>query len=80
METLYWPSVTITELCEPKLHCEVFDVSREHRIKVVHQWNTDNDTVTFRQNRTWFFEPSLSNGKLDDDIVTVNIPAIVSSA
>lgn len=54
-------------------------VFREHRRKVIHAWNPENNTVTFRQNRTWEFEPSLSNGTLDDTIMTINIPAITAA-
>lgn len=52
---------------------------REHRVKVVQDWFPLNDTVTYFQNRIWFFEQSMSKGYLNDTIFTVNIPAIVSS-
>lgn len=52
-------------------------VFREHRVKVIKEWNDNNSTITFLQNRTWFFEPEMSNGSLEDLITTVNVPAIV---
>lgn len=52
---------------------------REKRLKVVKQWNPENNTVTFQQNKTWYFEPSMSKGSLDDPVTTLNIPAIVSN-
>ncbi|CAG7823679.1 unnamed protein product [Allacma fusca] len=54
-------------------------VFREHRRKVIHAWNHNNETVTFRQNRTWEFDPSLSKGTLDDNVTTINIPAVAAA-
>jgi len=56
----------------------LYSIYREHREKVISDWHHINETVTFRQNRTWIFEPTMSNGTLDDAITTLNIPAIVS--
>ncbi len=52
---------------------------REHREKVIKDWNDANSTITFMQNRTWFFEPERSKGDLNDQVTTVNVPAIVST-
>lgn len=41
-------------------------------------WN-ENGTVTYNQIRTWHFQPDLSNGKLDDEITTLNVISAVSS-
>ncbi|OXA59423.1 Protein croquemort [Folsomia candida] len=54
-------------------------VFREHRVKVVQDWFPLNDTVTYFQNRIWFFEQSMSKGYLNDTIFTVNIPAITAT-
>ncbi|ODM87074.1 Protein croquemort, partial [Orchesella cincta] len=54
----------------------MFEFMRTAR-KIVQQWNDDNNTVTFLQNKTWHFDPSLSDGSLDDIITTLNAPAVV---
>lgn len=38
----------------------------------------DNDTLTYLNKRTWRFEPTLSNGSLDDVITILNPIAVVS--
>ncbi len=38
----------------------------------------DNATVTFYQIKTWTFEESMSAGSLDDEIVSINMIAVVS--
>ncbi|ODN02981.1 Protein croquemort [Orchesella cincta] len=54
-------------------------VFREHRKKVIKEWCDDNSTITFLQNRTWYFEPELSKGSLDDLVTTVNVPGITAA-
>ena len=34
-------------------------------------WN-DNDTVTYYKNKTYFYQPNLSNGSLDDIVTVIN--------
>ncbi|CAL8084461.1 unnamed protein product [Orchesella dallaii] len=51
-------------------------VFSERRKKVVLNWNDNNSTVTYLQNRTWHFEPDLTVGTLDDVVTTLNVPAI----
>lgn len=46
-----------------------------HQINI--SWH-DNGTVEFYNQRTWYFEPEMSNGSLTDEIVSVN-PVIVVS-
>ncbi|KAJ9578473.1 hypothetical protein L9F63_005293, partial [Diploptera punctata] len=46
--------------------------------KVNVTWN-DNDTITFRQIRRWYFDPDHSNGSLEDNITTLN-PVSLSAA
>jgi len=43
----------------------------EKHHKEVLAWNR-NDTVTYRQAKTWFFDPNLSNGSLSDEITVLN--------
>jgi hypothetical protein len=40
-------------------------------------WKDANETVEFHQIRTYFFEPEMSNGSLDDVIINVNPVALV---
>ncbi|ODM88946.1 Protein croquemort, partial [Orchesella cincta] len=51
----------------------------EQQRKIVQQWNDANNTVTFLQNKTWHFDPSLSDGSLDDIITTLNAPAVAAA-
>ena len=38
----------------------------------------ENNTVSFEPERTWFFEPEMSGGTLDDLITCPHLPTIVS--
>lgn len=40
----------------------------------------DNETVTFHQEKIYYFDESLSVGSEDDVVVVPNIPMLVSSA
>ena len=42
-------------------------------------WN-DNHTVTFNQRRTWYYEPGLSNGSLDDEITNLNVMSLSAAS
>ncbi|XP_011866286.1 PREDICTED: protein croquemort-like isoform X2 [Vollenhovia emeryi] len=54
-------------------------VFREIDYKVNITWN-DNGTVTFLRKKVWFFEESLSNGSLTDEITNLNpIVATIAS-
>jgi scavenger receptor class B protein 1 len=55
-------------------------VFREIDYKVNQKWN-ENGTVTFQRKKVWYFEESLSNGKLTDEITNLNpIVATVASS
>ncbi|XP_012253552.2 protein croquemort-like isoform X2 [Athalia rosae] len=47
-------------------------VFREVHIKVNQSWH-DNGTITFRQQRFWYFEESMSNGTLDDKVTNLDV-------
>lgn len=49
----------------------------EIKEKVDIDWHPTNDTVSFRQKSTFFFDAAGSNGTLDDIITTLNIIALV---
>lgn len=49
----------------------------ETREKVNLTWN-ENNTITYRQLRTWHFNPEESNGSPDDMITTLNPIGLVS--
>lgn len=49
-----------------------------HHLRTDVKWNT-NDTITFQQIRTWHFQPSLSNGTMEDKITNFNVIAAVSN-
>ncbi|CAG9579049.1 unnamed protein product [Danaus chrysippus] len=53
-------------------------VFRERSTKVNITWN-DNSTVTFRNQRFWYFQPEMSNGSLSDLITSIN-PIIATIA
>nr|XP_032515397.1 protein croquemort-like [Danaus plexippus plexippus] len=63
-----------------KMQVEQFGpyVFREYHKKVNITFN-DNATVTFYNERTWFYEPEMSNGTLDDVITSIN-PIIATVA
>lgn len=42
-------------------------------------WNNDNGTITFQQRRVWYFEPTMSNGTLQDQVTNLNPIAAVKS-
>ena len=58
--------------------CSFVCYCREKRVKTVLGHNEEDDTVIYQQAITYFFEPELSNGSLDDVITVPNIPLIVS--
>jgi len=39
-------------------------------------WNA-NRTITYRQNRWWYFDQENSNGTLDDVVTTLNVVTLV---
>ncbi|KXJ75698.1 hypothetical protein RP20_CCG011200 [Aedes albopictus] len=46
---------------------------REKKERVDLKWDDDEDTLTFYQRRIWHFEPELSKGDLENDmVVTIN--------
>lgn len=46
---------------------------REKKERVDLEWKDDEDTLTFYQRRTWHFEPEMSEGDLENDmVVTIN--------
>ncbi|CAG9579047.1 unnamed protein product [Danaus chrysippus] len=63
-----------------KMQVEQFGpyVFKENHKKVNITFN-DNSTVTFYNERTWFYEPEMSNGTLDDVITSIN-PIIATVA
>merc|ERR1711970_88320 len=49
---------------------------KEHHKKTDIEFSPDGNLVKFKQKKTWFFEPELSNGTLDDEIWTLNMIAV----
>lgn len=50
----------------------------EHHKRVNMTWNP-NDTITFMQERRWYFQEDLSNGTLDDKITNLNVIATTAA-
>lgn len=48
---------------------------REKRTKENITWH-ENGTVSYRLVKSWYFQPDRTNGSLDDNIITVNVPMI----
>ena len=48
----------------------------EHHKKTDINFSEDGNLVDFLQKKSWFFEPDLSNGTLDDEIWTLNMIAV----
>lgn len=57
--------------------CGPYIFSEKH-FKTNLTWNSNNDTITFMQNRIWQFEPDMSNGTLEDKITNINVITAVS--
>ncbi|GIY40901.1 scavenger receptor class B member 1 [Caerostris darwini] len=74
----YFFNVTNTEdIIEKKAKPHVQELGpytfRETREKVNITWHS-NGTVSYLQIKRWFYEPSLTNGSLDDLVTNVNVP------
>ncbi|EDW64876.1 protein croquemort-like [Drosophila virilis] len=54
-------------------------VYREERVKMDVEWH-ENNTVTFKPNRTWFWEEELSGGKQTDLVTVPHLPSIAAAA
>ncbi|CAH1112788.1 unnamed protein product [Psylliodes chrysocephalus] len=54
-------------------------VYRETKEKTDVVWNNDNDTVTFKNIKTWWFDPESSKGNLYDPVTSIN-PVALSAA
>lgn len=69
------------ELLDPNVKPHLVEmgpyVFMEKHKRVNVQFNTNNDTVSFNQIRTWHFVPEMSNGTLDDYVTNVNVIAAV---
>uniref|UniRef100_A0A2P2HY80 Lysosome membrane protein 2-like n=1 Tax=Hirondellea gigas TaxID=1518452 RepID=A0A2P2HY80_9CRUS len=52
----------------------------EKRLKYDLLWETHDATVTYKQNKTFFFRPELSNGLDEDTLITVINPVLISLA
>lgn len=52
---------------------------REREEKVDLVWHDHNHTVSYRRQKTWWFEPELSVGPLTDEVTTVNLPMLAAA-
>ncbi len=50
-------------------------VYHEHHNRTKIEFNPENGTVTFQQARTYHFRAEASSGSLEDEVVTLNVPA-----
>lgn len=57
---------------KPKLEQVGPYVFQEQHEKTSIVWNHENGTVTYKQIRTWVFQPHLSNGTLEDQVTILN--------
>ncbi|GFU56970.1 scavenger receptor class B member 1 [Nephila pilipes] len=51
---------------------------RESREKVNITWN-ENGTVSYKQIRSWYFQPDKTHGSLDDIVTTLNVPMVAAA-
>ncbi|RWS26453.1 platelet glycoprotein 4-like protein [Leptotrombidium deliense] len=51
-------------------------VFRQKVKKEILGWNEDETLITFKSRKTYFFEPTLSNGSLSDIVTIPNLPVI----
>uniref|UniRef100_A0A1A9VH65 Protein croquemort n=1 Tax=Glossina austeni TaxID=7395 RepID=A0A1A9VH65_GLOAU len=54
-------------------------VFRENNIKTNITWH-ENQTISFKPQRTWHFEPKMSSGNLDDLVTAPHIPSLAASS
>jgi hypothetical protein len=52
---------------------------REREEKVDLMWHPHNYTVSYRRQKTWWFEPEMSVGPLTDTVTTVNLPMLAAA-
>lgn len=52
-------------------------VFEENHERVNLTFHPERDTLSFDQIRTWYYQPEMSNGSLDDLITNVNVIAAV---
>ena len=52
--------------------------SREFKERTEIQHFPSNYSTTYRERRFWHFEPTMSNGTLEDYITTINLPLLAS--
>jgi hypothetical protein len=52
---------------------------REKEEKVGLVWHSENHTVSYRRQKTWWFVPELSVGPLTDAVTTLNLPMLAAS-
>ncbi|KAM7351076.1 protein croquemort [Cochliomyia hominivorax] len=52
---------------------------REIKIKEDLEWDYDKNLVTYYARRTWYFDPSKSNGSLNDMITAPHLPSATAS-
>lgn len=53
-------------------------VFREKMRKDIIRYSDNGSLITYRTIRTFFFEPTMSTGTLEDEITHVNVPLVVS--
>lgn len=51
---------------------------RQLRKKELIGWNENETLLSFRNSKTYFFEPHRSKGHLNDTLTFINIPLVVS--
>jgi len=51
-------------------------VFREHHSKKNVQWNDNNNTITYLNQKQWHFVPEMSNGTLNDTVTNLNAVAM----
>ncbi len=71
--------VAISSILQSSTHLRFCPLDREKHTRINIE-TFDNGTMKFMQRRTWHFVPELSNGTLDDNITTLNVPVVVSQS
>ena len=50
----------------------------EKRGKRILEFTNDSEIIDYKDIKTFFFQPHLSNGSLDDEVSVINVPLMVS--
>ncbi|XP_059095164.1 protein croquemort-like isoform X1 [Tigriopus californicus] len=73
------PNQTLDKTEKPRLKQLGPFTFREVETKDQVVFNHKNRTISYKVRKSWFFEPEMSDGSLDDIVTTINVPVLGSA-